>query len=128
MPKELIEEVSGLSTVKDPVSRSKIIRNAINDYINNYKNINERAGKKIGLITIIYQKNYKNTLQSLELIQEEFHKCIKESINIRIDEKQQLRVIIVEGDIKYIRELNDKLMVLKGVELVELISRELFDK
>lgn len=128
MPKELIEEVSGLSTVKDPVSRSKIIRNAILDYINNYKNINEREGKKIGLITIIYQQNYKTTLQSLELIQEEFHKYIKESINIRIDEKQQLRVIIVEGDIKYIRDLNNKIMVLKGVELVELISRELFDE
>ena len=39
-----------------------------------------------------------------------------------MNEKYCLEVIIVKGDVKYIRELTEKLMRLKGVEHVKLTS------
>ena len=55
-------------------------------------------------------------------IQHHYRDQIDASLHIHMNEKYCLEVIIVKGDVKYIRELTEKLMRLKGVEHVKLTS------
>ena len=43
-------------------------------------------------------------------------------MHVHMTEKYCLEIIVVKGDVKYIRELTEKIMRLKGVEHVRLTS------
>lgn len=122
LPTKLLADFDKVLKERGYQSRSKGIRDALQDYIVRYQWMNEMEGERIGIITIIYDHHYTGVMENLAEIQHNFRNEINTSMHIHMTEKYCMEIIAVNGDINEIRELTEKMMRLKGVEHVKLTS------
>lgn len=122
LPKKLLSDFDEVLKKRGYQSRSKGIRDALQDYIVRYQWMNEMEGDRIGIITIIYDHHYAGVMENLAEIQHQFREEITTSMHIHMTDKYCMEIIVVNGDINEIRELTEKMMRLKGVEHVKLTS------
>ena len=122
LPKKLLEDFDDVLKSRGYQSRSKGIRDALQDYILRYQWMNEMEGERIGVITIIYDHHYTGVMENLADIQHAYRETITASMHVHMTEKYCMEVIIVNGDLNLIREITEKMMKLKGVEHVKLTS------
>lgn len=122
LPKKLLADFDEVLKERGYQSRSKGIRDALQDYIVRYQWMNEMEGERIGVITIIYDHHYTGVMEELAEIQHSFRDEIITSMHIHMTDKYCMEIIIVSGDIQNIRELTERMMRLKGVEHVKLTS------
>ena len=122
LPNKLLNEFDDVLRDLGYQSRSKGIRDALKDYILRYQWMNDMEGERVGVIAVIYDHHYVGVMESMTDIQHDYRDEIDASLHIHMSDKYCLEVIIVKGDVIYIRELTEKLMRLKGVEHVKLTS------
>ena len=122
LPKKLLSDFDEVLKDRGYQSRSKGIRDALQDYIVRYQWMSEMEGNRIGIITIIYDHHFTGVMEDLAEIQHGFREEIITSMHIHMTEKYCMEIIIVNGDIQNIRALTEKMMRLKGVEHVKLTS------
>ena len=122
LPKKLLADFDEVLKDRGYQSRSKGIRDALQDYIVRYQWMNEMEGERIGIITIIYDHHYKGVMEELANIQHNYTNEITTSMHIHMTNKYCMEIIVVNGDINEIRELTERMMRLKGVEHVKLTS------
>jgi CopG family nickel-responsive transcriptional regulator len=122
LPKEVLTEFDEVLEKRGYNSRSKGIRDALKDYILRYQWMNEMEGERIGILAVIYDHGYTGVMEDLTEIKHDFGKYINAVMHIHMTEKYCLEVITLKGNIKYIRNLTEKIMSLKGVEHVKLTS------
>ena len=122
LPKKLLEEFDEVIHDRGYKSRSKGIRDALNDYILRYRWMNEMEGERIGIISAIYDHHFTGVMEDLIYVQHNYREYINSVMHIHMTENQCLEVIVVKGDAKNIRELSEKIMRLRGVEHVKLTS------
>lgn len=122
LPKEILNDFDEVLKDRGYKSRSKGIRDALNDYILRYQWMNDMEGDRVGLITVIYDHHHTGVMEDLMDVQHDYANCINSTMRVQMTEKYFLDVIIVNGDVKYIRDLTEKVMRLKGVEHVKLTS------
>ncbi len=122
LPKKLLKEFDEVLDERGYNSRSKGIRDALQDYILRYQWMNEMEGERIGILAVIYDHGYIGVMEDLTDIQHDFREYISAVMHIHMTGKYCLEVITLKGDIKYIRDLTEKIMSLKGVEHVKLTS------
>lgn len=122
LPKKLLADFDEVLQDRGYSSRSKGIRDALNDYIVRYQWMNEMEGQRIGVITTIYDHHYTGVMENLAEIQHGYREEISASMHIHMTDKYCMEVIVVNGDVNQIRELTEKMMKLKGVEHVKLTS------
>lgn len=124
LPKEILTEFDEVLEKRGYTSRSKGIRDALKDYILRYQWMNEMEGERIGILAVIYDHNYTGVLEDLTNVQHEFKEYINSVMHIHMTEKQCLEVIVVNGNIKYIRDLTENIQKLKGVEHAKLTTAD----
>ena len=122
LPNKLLNEFDDVLRDRGYQSRSKGIRDALKDYILRYQWMNDMEGERVVVIAVIYDHHYVGVMESMTDIQHDYRDEIDASLHIHMSDKYCLEVIIVKGDVIYIRELTEKLMRLKGVEHVKLTS------
>jgi CopG family nickel-responsive transcriptional regulator len=122
LPKEILNDFDEVLSDRGYQSRSKGIRDALKDYILRYQWMNEMEGERIGVITAIYDHHYTGVMEDLMDVQHEYTDYINSTMHLHMTEKYCMEVIIVHGDVKFIRELTEKIMRLKGIEHVKLTS------
>jgi CopG family nickel-responsive transcriptional regulator len=122
LPTKLLAEFDEVLKDRDYQSRSKGIRDALQDYIVRYQWMKEMEGDRIGVITVIYDHHYTGVMENLANVQHEYREEISSSMHIHMTHKYCMEVIVVNGDVNTIRELTEKMMRLKGVEHVKLTS------
>ena len=122
LPNKLLNEFDDVLRDRGYQSRSNGIRDALKDYILRYQWMNDMEGERVGVIAVIYDHHYVGVMESMTDIQHDYRDEIDASLHIHMSDKYCLEVIIVKGDVIYIRELTEKLMRLKGVEHVKLTS------
>lgn len=122
LPEALLEDFDNVLADRAYTSRSKGIRDALNDYILRYKWMNEIEGNRVGVISIIYDYNYKGLMKKIADSKHEFKDYVDASMYIYLTDIYCLEIVAVKGDISKIKELIEKIMRLKGVENVKLIS------
>lgn len=122
LPKKLLTDFDEVLKDRGYQSRSKGIRDALQDYILRYQWMNEMEGERIGVITIIYDHHYTGVMEELADIQHHYTNTIIATMHVHMTEKYCMEVIIVNGDVKDIRSVYEKMMKLKGVEHVKLTS------
>ena len=125
LPKKILNEFDDVLKDRGYHSRSKGIRDALQDYILRYQWMNEMEGERIGIITTIYDHHSTGVMENLIEIQHNYKDYVNSTMHVHMTEKYCLEVIIVKGDVKYIRELTEKIMRLKGVEHVKLTSSKI---
>ena len=122
LPEALLEDFDNVLADRAYTSRSKGIRDALNDYILRQKWMNEIEGNRVGVISIIYDYNYKGLMKKIADSKHEFKDYVDASMYIYLTDIYCLEIVAVKGDISKIKELIEKIMRLKGVENVKLIS------
>ena len=119
---KLLEDFDEVLHDRGYQSRSKGIRDALKDYLLRYQWMNEMEGDRIGIIAVIYDHHSIGVMEDLTNVQHEYSQHINAVMHVHMTETQCLEVIVVKGDVKYIRELTEKIMSLRGVEHVKLTS------
>jgi CopG family transcriptional regulator, nickel-responsive regulator len=122
LPRKLLEEFDEILQDRGYNSRSKGIRDALEDYIIRYQWMNEMEGERMGTIAVIFEYQYTGVLKDLADIQHDFRKQVTAVMRTEIGEKYCQEIIVVKGDVKDIRDLTEKIKSLKGVEHVKLTS------
>ena len=69
LPKKLLADFDEVLKERGYQSRSKGIRDALQDYIVRHQWMNEMEGERIGIITIIYDHHYTGVMENLADIQ-----------------------------------------------------------
>ena len=119
---KLLEDFDEVLHDRGYKSRSKGIRDALKDYILRHQWMNEMEGDRIGIIAVIYDHHSIGVMEDLTNVQHEYSQHINAVMHVHMTETQCLEVIVVKGDVSYIRELTEKIMSLRGVEHVKLTS------
>ncbi len=122
LPTKLLKEFDEVLRIRTYNSRSKGIQDALRDYIVRYNWMNEMEGNRVGALSVVYNHNYPGLMKNLTVIQHDFDKYINAVMHVHLTKKTCLEVIVVKGDMKYIRDLTEKIMKLKGVEQIKLTS------
>lgn len=122
LPNKLLADFDEVLKDRGYQSRSKGIRDALQDYILRYQWMNEMEGQRVGVITIIYDHHFSGVMEKLADIQHDFREEISASMHIHMTKKYCMEVIIVNGEVTHIRDLTERMMRLKGVEHVKLTS------
>jgi CopG family transcriptional regulator, nickel-responsive regulator len=69
-----------------------------------------------GVVTLVYQHvDHEIVRQSAE-IQNTFHESVKSSQRYRLNEKNQMEVIVIQGASRILTALSDKLFSIKGIQ------------
>ena len=122
LPTKLLDDFDEVLKDRGYKSRSKGIRDALNDYIVRYQWMNEMEGERIGIITVIYDHYFTGVMEALAETQHDFRDEISASMHIHMTNKYCMEVIVVNGDVNKIRELTERMMRIKGVDHVKLTS------
>jgi len=122
LPKKLLNDFDEVLKDRGYQSRSKGIRDALKDYITRYQWMNEMEGDRVGILAVIYDYHYTGVMEDLTDLQHDFRQYINSVMHVHMSENHILDVMVLKGDVKYIRDLTEKVMRLKGVEHVKLTS------
>ncbi len=119
---KLLEDFDEILHDRGYQTRSKGIKDALQDYIIRYQWTNEKEGEKFGTISITYDIHAIGVIKGLTDLQHKYRQYINSVMHVHITETQYLVVIVVKGDVNNLRELTEKIISLKGVEHVKLTS------
>ena len=122
LPKNLLEEFDSIIKTRGYSSRSEAIRDAIRNYIAEYKWLEKEEGEIVGVITILYNHHYKGTSDAIISLQHEAVDLIATTMHIHLDSDNCLEMVIVKGEMSRIKKLIDKITTIKGVNNVKLIT------
>ena len=122
LPRKLLQDFDEVLHDRGYQSRSKGIRDALKDYVLRYQWMNEMEGEKVGTISLIYDRHAIGIMEGLTEVQHEYRQYINSVMHVHMTETQCLEVIVVKGDVNYLRELTERIMSLSGVEHVKLTS------
>jgi CopG family transcriptional regulator, nickel-responsive regulator len=102
--------------------RSKAIQAALYSFINEYdwKSINSNNANGAGAIIILYDNHIYNQDTLSTQIQHEYKEIISAATHLHLEDDNCLEAIMVNGDIKRIKELASKLSENRGIKSVKV--------
>jgi len=122
LPKNLLEEFDSIIKNRGYSSRSEAIRDAIRNYITEYKWLEREEGEIVGVIIVLYDHTYKGASDSIISLQHDYSNEIISTLHMHLSKENCLEMILVRGEMKRIKDLIDKLSVIKGVSTVRLFT------
>ncbi|MCM1985479.1 nickel-responsive transcriptional regulator NikR [Methanococcoides seepicolus] len=120
LPDNLLNKFDSIIESRGYSSRSEGIRDSIRNYINQYEWMSDIRGRRVGTITIIYDHTKRGLSNAITDIQHDYSDLIKSSTHIHLDHDNCLEVVIFDGEGELIKEMDERLMALKGVKYVKL--------
>ena len=122
LPKNLLEEFDSIIKTRGYSSRSEAIRDAIRNYIMEYKWLEREEGEIVGVVYVVYDHTVKGVSDAIIDLQHEFLNIITTTMHIHLSKDYCLEIILVRGEMKDVKGLVDKAMAIKGVMNVKLVT------
>lgn len=122
LPKSLLDEFDRIISTRGYSSRSEAIRDAIRNYISEYKWLESEKGEVVGVMVVVYDHNVRGVSDTIIDLQHEFNDVVTSSTHIHLNKDQCLELILVKGKMSDIKGLVDKLSATRGVLNVKLIT------
>jgi len=122
LPKSLLEEFDSIILNRGYSSRSEAIRDAIRNYILEYKWMEREEGEVVGVVNVLFSHSFKGVSDAITKLQHEFYNVITTSMHVHLDKEMCLEMILVRGDMQVIKKLVDRISSTKGVANVKLIT------
>ena len=122
LPKRLLDEFDSIIKTRGYSSRSEAIRDAIRNYIAEYKWLESEKGEIVGVVNVIYDHNVRGISDAIIDLQHEFLENIMTTLHIHLSKDQCLEVILVKGEMEKIKRLVDRISAMRGVLNVKLIT------
>lgn len=119
MEQSLLNQFDLLINDKGYNNRSEAVRDLIRDALIQDKW--EKDDQEVaGSILIFYDHHQRNLLEKLTEIQHKYHDQILATTHFHLDHQSCLEIIVVKGNAKELRDIKDKLTILKGVKYGKL--------
>ncbi len=119
LPKSLLTELDDRIINKGYSSRSEFVRDLIRDQMIKDK-WKKRAGKVVGVLTLVYDHHQKDLLYRLAEAQHKKHLNVLCSTHLHLDHHNCLEVIVLQGKPVDIETIAIEVGGLKGVKSAEL--------
>ena len=91
LPNKLLADFDEVLKDRGYQSRSKGIRDALQDYILRYQWMNEMEGQRVGVVTVIYDHHFSGVMEKLADIQHDYRQEISASMHIQKNDETQRR-------------------------------------
>jgi CopG family transcriptional regulator, nickel-responsive regulator len=117
LPTELLEELDAALGEEKAANRSEVLRQALRNYLTEYKKINELQGNVIATISVLYSKEEKN--EELFKLQHEFSDMITAYLHSHLAETSCLEVMVIKGPAQRFKQLIDGLKANKPVKQIK---------
>ncbi|MDI6819719.1 MAG: nickel-responsive transcriptional regulator NikR [Candidatus Hodarchaeaceae archaeon] len=121
LPQGLLDELDRMLEAQRYASRSEAFRDAIRDFLANYRWRSELKGEQLGAILVLYEHDVRGLMDELMDIQHEHSSVISAVQHLHIDAKNCLEVLIVKGAAGKIRSLIDRIGATRGVKQAKLV-------
>jgi CopG family nickel-responsive transcriptional regulator len=121
LPRELLEELDRVLKVQRYASRSEAVRDALRDFLANYRWRSELKGEQLGAVMVLYEHDVRGLVDELIDIQHEHSRVISSVQHLHVDAKNCLEVIVVKGMADEIRRLVDRIGAMRGVKQAKLV-------
>jgi CopG family nickel-responsive transcriptional regulator len=118
IPDELLTELDNMG---GQASRSEVVRQALNKYITEYKELQEKDREVIATITVLHEKSEKH--EDLKL-QHEFDDIVTQYLHTHVTVQNCLEVMVVKGNSQRLRALIDGLKANRFVKRLEFFVME----
>ncbi|KXA95456.1 hypothetical protein AKJ65_01765 [candidate division MSBL1 archaeon SCGC-AAA259E19] len=122
IPRNILDDLDEILESQDYSSRSEAVRDALRDFLANYRWREELSGPQRGVVIQVYDHHVRNLTGKLLEIQHNLRELITSVQHLHLGKGECMEAIIVEGRGERIRELVDKLRSLKGVKQVEIAT------
>ena len=122
LPKNLLDEFDRIISTRGYSSRSEAIRDAIRNYISEYRWLESEKGEVVGVMVVVYDHNVKGVSDIIIDLQHDYNDIVTSSTHIHLNKDQCLELILVKGKMDKIRGLVDRLSATRGVLNVKLIT------
>lgn len=121
LPQELLDELDRMLEAQRYASRSEAFRDAIRDFLADYRWRSELKGEQVGAILVLYEHDVRGLMDELMDIQHEYPRTISAVQHLHVDAKNCLEVLIVRGMAEEICKLIDRIGALRGVKQAKLV-------
>jgi len=116
---DLLERFDAFIEKQQYTNRSEAVRDIIRKNLVS-EEWEKGIGTVVGSVTVMYEHGSGNAADRLAELEHANHKLIHSSSVVRLDERNCLEVIIVQGSPFEIKEFSDKVQAIKGVKHAEL--------
>lgn len=106
LPDELLEALDAATGGERQATRSEVVRQALNSYLSEYRQLERRKGALIATITILHEKSDRG--QDLDL-QHEFDDIVTQYHHTHLSKRTCLETMVVKGSSLRFKELIDGL-------------------
>jgi CopG family nickel-responsive transcriptional regulator len=120
LPESLLEKFDMIIKNRGYSSRSEGIRDAIRGYIRYYDWMSSIEGERVATITLAYNHKQKGIEDVLGNIQHKYLDIIRSTVHVHLETENCMEVIILEGDVKKIKEIFENLVKNKGLKYMKL--------
>ncbi|MEC0269572.1 nickel-responsive transcriptional regulator NikR [Paenibacillus anseongense] len=119
MPQSLIEQYDRLIAIQGYNNRSEAIRDLTRKALltSSSMQLDETVA---GTIVMVYDHHISDLPITLMELQHEYHHAIISTMHIHLNHQQCLEILVVRGKVEKLRELQQRIQVLKGVGYAEL--------
>ena len=123
LPKELLDELDRALKAQGYASRSEAVRDALRDFLANYRWRQELKGELVGVVVLVYDHDVRGLTDALIDIQHS-SPAISTVQHVHLDARNCLEILVVRGSAKEIKKLVDRLGALRGVKQAKLVTVE----
>lgn len=124
LPKNLLEDFDSVLEGTRYMSRSRAIREAMRNFIDEYKELRGATGKQVGALMVLYDHTVDGVSDALTDLQHEYEETIIASIHVHLDVERCLEIIVVKGKGKGIKNLSSTIIGGEGIKEVKSLLIE----
>lgn len=121
LPKNLLKQFDSIVQETSYVTRSGAIRDAMQNFITEFEDLQKGEGKKVGALMVMYNHEIRGATDALTKMQHRYLDTIMNSVHFHLSASKCLEIIIVEGYAKKIKDLSETIIGGKGVEEVKSV-------
>ncbi|WP_261302375.1 nickel-responsive transcriptional regulator NikR [Paenibacillus andongensis] len=119
MPQSLIEQYDRLIALQGYDNRSEAIRDLARKALLTSSSM-QPDETVAGTIVMVYDHHIRDLPITLMDLQHDYHQAIISTMHIHLNHQQCLEILVVRGKVQKLRELQQRIQVLKGVGYAEL--------
>ncbi len=120
-PPELLREFDELAKRLGYRKRSQAICDAMRSFIVEHS-WREAVGDVIGVVSFVYEHDVGDVAEKLLDVEHSFSDVIVSTMHVHLDEENCLEVVVGRGKAERIQELASRLMSLRGVKHLKLMT------
>jgi CopG family nickel-responsive transcriptional regulator len=120
IPSSLLRELEGAMRAKGYKKRSKVICDAIRNYLAEYRWSEGKGGRVAAVISLLYDHELRGASETVIRAGHEHGPLVISTMHIHLDERNCLEVIATKGDPRDIREFAEGLMGMRGIKQLKL--------